>query len=169
MAPLLVPTISIELDCKRQLVFDLNTFAAYEESTGKCFFETLAKLMEATRPLIPEVAADGSVVGGRMNLSPMQIVRSISVQDLRAVIWAALIEYDKQDNPIWPLTLYQVGKLIHIGNIVPILMAVMTGEIENRPTEEERIAVGETSGVPGPAPVRVLPLTGGDGGDKFGL
>ncbi len=167
----LAPTINVTLNGKHYpLVFDMNTFAAYEEATKKNFFETLAGLIDT----LSQMPRDD---GGNLKLNPMVLFRAVSVRDLRALVWAALHEYPSgSDEPVWPLTLNQVGRSIHVGNIVEITMAVLTGQMANYPTEEERAEAGESQGATKavaeteviPLPVKVAPLTGEGGGSGSG-
>jgi hypothetical protein len=56
---------------------------------------------------------------------------------LRALIWAALHEYDANDDPVWPLTLNQVGRLLKITDLTRIFSLFLTGHAENSPTRDE--------------------------------
>ncbi len=159
----LAPTVTIQLDRPRSLVFDLNTFAAYEKETGKSFFATLSTLTDIVKKL-PRTD-DGKV--DTESVDGLQIIRNVQITDIRAMVWAACHEYKRNDDPVWPLTVHQVGRLIHLGNIASIVSALMTGSVENAPNEEERINAGEPSGVqPMPSPVIVPPLSSEDGGGQ---
>lgn len=144
-------TVTITLGgSKRSLYFDLNTFAAFEESTGRFFLDFLASLQTATQD-------------AQVNKDPMRFLGKLGLKDIRALAWAAMHEYDAHDNPVWPLTLQQVGRLINIDNIKTVIPALMQGAITNAPDEDDL----------GPAPSRPPEPGGvgsppGDGGDKFG-
>ena len=171
---------------KRALCFDLNTCCAYEEATGKFFLDTVASLYDAMKPFSarqpvpgaqtgqdaaaePEVYGSGAPVPqaslGQRNAkaSPFDIVRKVPMTDLRALLWAALHEYDRDGEPRWPLTLHQVGRLLGIADVLPIFTAFLRGQAANSPSKEE---MGES--LPDAAGGGATPATttsDADGGD----
>lgn len=165
----IAPTIQIELDKKRTLVFDMNTFAAFEEATGgQSFFEVVTRLM-TTINSFPEVTDESG--NKTRKIDPVALFKVIPVREIRALVWAALHTYDAQDDPHWPLTINQVGRLIHLGNVAQIALATMTGQLRTNPTAEELEAAGEeqeaTEVVETEHPVLVPPI-GTVGGQTFG-
>jgi hypothetical protein len=108
--------VPIALDKQRQMVFDLNAFAAYEEATGKCFLDTVASLFTA----VQESAGDA-----------FALMRRISLVDVRALLWAALSQEDPS------LTVQQVGKMVNPGNMLDVLAAFLNGHAANLPDASE--------------------------------
>lgn len=177
---------------KRTLVLNVNTFCAYEEATGKFFLDTVASLYDAMAPaLAPALAAavkqaavgaetgqdgaDGSGadssgvpatqagLGQRSaKTSPFDIVRKVPMRDLRALLWAALHEYDQNDEPTWPLTINQVGRLLGMADVLPIFTSFLKGQSLNQPSKDE---MGES--LPGVADggATPAPKAAADGGD----
>ncbi len=174
MLKVLAPTMEVELgDGKKyELVFDLNTFSAYEESTKKSFFDTLAEMVEQLQslPKNEQGQVDLSKVSG------LALFRAVRITDLQALVWAACHTYDHRDNPVWPFTRNQMGRLIHFGNVMGVAMAFLSGNFANYPTAEERAAaeVGEAAGAAETvetdpsAPIKVAPIDGGGGGTPSG-
>jgi hypothetical protein len=115
--------ITIHLDGKpHQLLFDLNTFAAFEEVSGKFFLDFLASVQES----VSKSRTEGV-------LNPMELLRNISVRDVRAFIWAALHTYDREDNAKWPFTIQQLGRMIDLNSIPTLLPALLGGAADNFP------------------------------------
>lgn len=140
----------------RTLVFNCNTMVAYEQATGKFFLQTVSDLVTAA---FPSGMEKGIVK------SPYEILRKVSMADLRALLWAAMHEYDKEDNPIWPLTLNQVGRLLLFQDIIPAFNSFLVGQVGNNPTRKE---MGESQAesektIPTGAPQNT-PETGGERG-----
>jgi len=130
--PIAETRVPVMLDRERFLCFDLNGMCAYEDATGKFFLDTVAALHDAVKPIV-EAQKDGKVI------TDIEIARRVPVKDLRALIWAAVHEYDKQGEPVWPLTLAQVGKIIKPKPkaIVALLLAFLSGYNANSPDTEE--------------------------------
>jgi hypothetical protein len=87
---------------------------------------------------------------------PEQILRRISLKDIRALLWATLSQEDPK------LTIQQVGKMITPDNILDVLVTILRGHAENAPepkAEEAAVSSG---------PFAVTPLTAEDGGTLSG-
>lgn len=138
-------TVPVTLGGKMHaLVFNANTMAAYEKATGKFFLETLAKLYDALKPTLiklretkADLQADPKKADSLTAGNAFQILSKISITDLRALLWAALHEYDKNDVPVWPLTVYQVGRYLTPASIPKIFHAFLEGQAANSPSESE--------------------------------
>src|SRR6266481_5974270 len=76
------------------LVFNVNTFVAFEKETGAFFLDTVTDIMRVVFP---------SDLKGQPTRDAFSVLRTISMERLRAVLWAALHEYDENDVPHWPL------------------------------------------------------------------
>jgi hypothetical protein len=111
------------------LVFDVNTMCAYEEATGQFFLEACTEIMEIVFPA-------GTEKDKTVRVSPSALVSKLSIIKLRALLWASMHDYDKNDNPVWPLTISQVGKLIDIQNIVEVFREFLRGNAQNQPSKE---------------------------------
>ena len=150
-------TVSIVIEDKTYtLRFDVNCMCAYEEVTKQFFLEACTEIMECVFP-------KGSTET-ETRINPGELVRKLSMVKLRALLWSAMHDYDKNDNPVWPLTINQVGKLINITNIVQIFRDFLKGNAANQPSSE---TLGESQ-----ADVRQTTkdgppnLTGMNGGDR---
>lgn len=189
MQPFMETRVPISLGgVKRTLVFNVNTMCAYEEATGKFFLDTVASLYDAMAPALTTAikqaaasaetgqdaasepgldgngASDSQPSLGQRNAktSPFDIVRKVPMRDLRALLWAALHEYDQNDEPTWPLTLNQVGRMLGMADILPIFTSFLKGQSVNQPSKEE---MGESlpAAVDGGAsPALKLTADGGD-------
>lgn len=151
-------------DQDRAMCFDANTFVAFEQTTGKFFMDVVSKLYEMMFPKGHEDA------GGRLvpvKVNGMDIVRRISMEDLRALLWSSFHDYDAQDNPVWPMTINQVGRHLNFQNVIPIFVKFLTGVSANSPSKAE---LGESSAEasaappPGPSAVPTGAATGGAAG-----
>ena len=189
MQPFMETRVPISLGgVKRTLVFNVNTMCAYEEATGKFFLDTVASLYDAMAPALTTAikqaaasaetgqdaasepgldgngASDSQPSLGQRNAktSPFDLVRKVPMRDLRALLWAALHEYDQNDEPTWPLTLNQVGRMLGMADILPIFTSFLKGQSVNQPSKEE---MGESlpAAVDGGAsPALKLTADGGD-------
>lgn len=110
------------------MIFNCNTMVAFEEVTGKFFLKTCSSLLMTAFPEGPDKP---------MIVNVGSLLAKVSMQDLRALLWASIHEYDKDDNPVWPLTLNQIGRLLKLQDILPIFKSFMTGQSANNPTETE--------------------------------
>lgn len=130
-------TLAVTIGGKRyHLYFDLNTFAAFEEATGKFFLDFLTSIQEP----LAEAQKQGD---------PMLLMRRISLKDVRALIWAACHTYDKRDEPQWPMTIGQLSKQIDVASMSTLLPKLISGVSDNSPDREE--TDGEGSRPPDPA------------------
>ena len=141
----------------RTLHFDFNTYAAFEEKTGKHFLEYISDLAAA---LAKAQRDEGSYV---------DVFRSVSISDMRALVWACMVEYDAQDNPTWPLSMATVGKHLTLPYMMSLLPRLMAAGSSSVPAPEEvRQAQGSepTEDTDGenptvPAPESSTPADGG--------
>ncbi len=147
----------------RAMCFDANTFVAFEQSTGKFFMDVVSNLYEM---MFPKGHVDTSGAPVPVKVLGIDIVRKISMEDLRALLWSSFHDYDANDNPVWPLTINQVGRLLNFQNVIPIFVKFLTGVSANSPTKEE---LGESSApasaTPPPEPsAPAAAMTGGEAG-----
>ncbi len=154
MTPIAEVRIPVELDrdartgayLPRSLVFNVNTMAAYEEKTGKFYWDTVLKFSEIQGKYGYRLETGETVPSqAEMRRSSTDIIRRIRVADIHAMLWAALHTYDAQDNPKWPLTLAQIGRLIMPFDTAKFLGLILKGIQANSPTNAE---LGEVSGGP---------------------
>jgi hypothetical protein len=143
--------------------FNANTFVAYESVTGKFFMDTVSGMYDMLFPKGHE-AEDGSPAP--VNMSGTDLIRRISMEQLRALLWASLHEYDAKDDPVWPLTLNQIGRQLNFQNIIPIFVRFLTGVSGNAPTKAE---MGESSAAAkkkksAPSPPPITRVDGGAAG-----
>ena len=138
-----------------KLHFDLNTFAKFEEVTGRHFLEFLANMQEA----LASIATDRSPLGA------FGVLKKVAMKDLQAFVFAALHEYDRNDEPVWPLTMGQMGKLVTVENMVDVIRLVLRGNAENAPTSEDVQTEAEN---PPARPTNAGASTPANGGDDFG-
>lgn len=178
------PSIRVTLkNTTLTLVFDLNTFAAFEEATGKMFLTwmddiqratmqaqtlRLKKLQEAQQSL-EESLEDGSESEAvkRANLeasaeASASLLRSVSMRDFRALVWAANHTYDRAGQPRWALSLMQIGNLIDLSNFAKVMPEVLRGGLNSLPTPKPGEVKEETSETPFAHPS--ISRVGGNGG-----
>lgn len=147
--------LTVTLDGEeRMFYFDLNTFSAFEEVTGTFFFDFLGRLTQAV----------GETNGDLASNAVLQVLRKVSLKEVRALAWAAMHSYDRDDNPVWEMTLNQVGRMLDVQNIGQLLPSLLRTSTENmpKPEEVERPTVGEKK----KAARKSSPLT--DGGSTSG-
>ena len=137
--------------------FSANSMVAYEEATGKFFLDTVASLYDVMRPLI-----EAQKAGLPANANPLEIVRNVPMKDLRALIWASLHEY-VNDEPVWPLTIHQVGRMLQLNDIPRVFTAFLKGQSKNSPTTEE---MGESQTPPVLPNPRVTSKEADGGGER---
>ncbi len=139
--------LAITLGGKRyHLHFNLNTFEKFEEITGKHFLEFVADMQEAletsSRVAVSMLGKNPSPAdlqkameqGGKASLA---FLKKLSIKDVRAFFYAALHEYDSNDEPVWTLTIGQMGKIITMDNIPDMVRMVMQGHVQNSPGKED--------------------------------
>lgn len=124
---------------QRRLVFDANTMCAYEEATGRFFLDTLSSLYDAVMPSPTDDTDPDAPPPPRRTAT--DVLRQVSMKDLRALLWAAMHDYDERGEPRWPLTLHQVGRMLVPASIPDVFLAFLRGQSDNMPTREE---AGET-------------------------
>ncbi len=147
--------LAVTLGGKRyKLYFDLNTFAKFEEVAGKHFLEFLADMQEA----LASISADHSPLGA------FGVLKKVAMKDLQAFVFAALHEYDHNDEPVWTLTVGQMGRLVTVENMVGVIRLVLRGNTENAPSPEDTQTEAEKS----PRPTNAGASTPADGGNNFG-
>ena len=112
---------------RHKLYFDLNTFAAFEEATGKFFFDFLANLSETLQEAAK--SANAEAVG-------FAILRKVALKDIRDFLWAAMHVY-KGDEPEWPHTRGQIGRMVDVNNVMAILPALLRANADNSPDQED--------------------------------
>jgi hypothetical protein len=96
----------------------------------------------------------------------MEILKHVPMTDLTAMIWAGLHEYDANDEPIWPLKLTQVRRLVNVATIPQLFLTFLRGQASNSPTNGE---LGESQALSepvktdnGPATARTNGIGGGE-------
>jgi hypothetical protein len=130
---------------KHALHFDLNTFFQFEEKAGKTLPSFLVELEQAFAPLASKKDAkkNGKADAPVLVLNDRKVAEALgklSVKDLRALVWAALHEYDAHGEPIWPYTIGQLGGLIdhsNLGKIMGSLMSGVTGSLPRSTQDKE--------------------------------
>lgn len=160
--------LSVTLNGKKyKLFFDLNTFEAFETATSKHFLEFLASMQEALAS-IPVVKTDKT--GKPIPPRPEEMfgfLRKLSIKDLRAFVWAALHDYDRNDEPVWPLTIGQMGRLVTTETIPMIISLVMKGTQDNSPSPDD-LKETEDGSKDNVRPIRAGETAPADGGPGFG-
>jgi hypothetical protein len=139
----------------RTLVFNCNTMVAFEQVSGKFFLHVVSDLLSAAYPQGVEKA---------VVKSPYEILSKVSMSDLRALLWAAMHEYDENDDPVWPLKLHQVGRLLTLPDIIPAFTIFLRGQTANNPTSSE---MGESQAEKEKMkPTEAPPITQETGGER---
>lgn len=154
---------------ERVMRFNANTFIAYEQSTGRFFMDTVSNLYEI---MFPSGHEDATGKPKQVRISGRDVLRKVSMIDLRAMLWASMHEYDAQGEPVWPETEAQVGRCLDFHNVVPIFVKFLTGVSSNSPSADE---LGESTEAPkaaappkarakGHASIPISAVNGGAGG-----
>ena len=115
---------------KYKLHFNLNAFAAFEEESGVAFPEFLITLYEAFS-LTQDVIKDGKVVKQGRPLS--EALKHLSIKKLSLFVWAALHDYDENDEPVWIFTPGQLRRKLGISDFMKMLPAITNGITVNMP------------------------------------
>lgn len=139
-------TVPVELGgVKRMLVFNANTMCAFEEATGKFYLKTISELYDVMTPYVASIAEtrQAATAAGKDPakavlpvMSPYLLMESVPITTLRALVWSALHTY-VNDEPVWPLTINQVGRMMGFEQLPKIFTAFLKGQINNSPTSEE--------------------------------
>lgn len=151
ITPIAEVRIPVKLDRERDLVFDLNTMAIYEEKTKKFYWDTLMELFDLQQLAVDKAKAEWRAAHPDEELPKVvpyeytDILRKLPMMDFRMLIWAACHEYDEQGNIIHPLTAVQIGRCLHPLESITMLGAILAGHVQNSPTKEE---VGEAPAPP---------------------
>lgn len=129
MQPIAEIRVPIKLgETDYEMCFNANTMVAYEQATGRFFLRTVAILMAVAFPKGLEQEQEKN---------PWMILSKVQMTDLRALLWAALHVYNENDEPSWPLTINQVGRLLQLKDIVPTFNKFLKGQSGNNPTKDE--------------------------------
>lgn len=138
------------------LLFDLNTFSAFEEVSGQFFLDFLSSIQEKLANV--KTASEGKPEAERNQTLVRTLMRSIKVGDLHKFIWAALHRYEN-GKAVWPFTLDELGQKIDIASIPSLLPALLNGTVANLPDPAVEDNVH---------PINGAPSTVNDGGSEFG-
>lgn len=160
--------IEIELDKPRKIIVNGNTMAAYEEVSGKNYWDTYLGLIDIQTAAMAQIAEPQQLTSteGR-NKVGSYVIRHLCMRDLKQLIWASLHEYSPgSDVPRWPLTLDQVGRHINARNAPGLLPKFLSCHSINNPTADE-LGEAEAGSAPPPsaAPAQLVemrPATSGD-------
>ena len=124
----------------RPLYFDLNTYTAFEEKTGQFFLESIARLQQAVSAADETIGAlsqDPAQQQKQLIEKNMAVLRRVSFKDIHALLWAALHEYDSSNEPVWPLTHAEVGRMVNFHNLSEVINIVMNGITDHYPNQDE--------------------------------
>jgi len=144
----IAPVFPVELGGRSlSLQFNFNAYAAFEEVTGKNFFEVISKLGEL---MAADAAASKLVDPSGKLFKPDQTFRIVDATLLRALIYAgvqgaaALAEESKKpdDEDLrmvedGKLTVRQIGNLMGTGtNLLTLLPAILNAQSAAQPDPE---------------------------------
>ncbi len=162
--------IPIDLDGPRTLVFNLNTMMAFEQMSGRFYFDALMELLELyanaskvarDKKLALNPQWDGTDPKDPLRLDVVTLLRKVSMATLKSLVWASLHEYNENDDPKWPLSIGTVGRLITPLKVPELLNLVVQGHTSNSPTPGELGEAGSAAKVAVPAEVVVMPQPSG--------
>lgn len=156
-------TSQITIEGKQyEMHFDLNTYAAFEQVSGKFFPDFLADLQTAISEGLETVAEKDKITGKIENKikDPMALIRKVSFKMLRAFVWAACHSYTSDDEAVWPFTINQLGKRLTMQTLIAVLPALVSGTRDNLPKPKE--------GSAGSKPIDEAPTTSATGGIASG-
>lgn len=163
MSPIAETRLSIVLDRKRELIFNVNAIRAYERASGKNYWDTMLKLFEFSEQqqtkLTPDLP-DGKRSNAQLIRMSLELLRHVSIDELATLLWAACHEY-RGKKPVWPLELDEVGTYLLPQDTPRILNLIIQGHAANSPTKAE---LGEASGAGGtaPSPAEASPQISGE-------
>lgn len=152
----------------RHMMFDLNTFAAYQEKTGRSFLADAADLLHVFEP---------GLIGEQISTparppSGLEVIAAVPMDRLKMLLWASIHDYDRDDEPVWPLTPGKIGREITLGSIPEIFGAFLRGNSGNLPEKQilgesqgSETTTTKTTALPtSPAEPNASESTGSDGG-----
>jgi len=155
MTPIAEVRLPVNLDRQREIIMNANTMRFYEQESaksgaGKSYWETMLDLMRFYDDCGEEMVAVGTyeksedrkITQRRLQLYT-SVMRYINTTELLAMIWAALHQYDAQDEPFWDLTPSKLGRMIKPIDTIGLVSAIIRGHNGNAPTAKE---LGEVSG-----------------------
>lgn len=165
--------IPIVLDKPRTLIFNLNTMLAFEQISGRFYFDALLELLEIYGQATQEARDlkirlnpvwDGTDPNDPLKLNILKLLRRVSMGTLKFLVWAALHEYTKDDEPKWPLSVGAVGRMILPVRVPEILNLLVQGHTSNSPTSNELGEADSAAKAAGPA--EVVPMPQSSGGEQ---
>jgi len=116
--------LDVMLDKRRVLVFNLNTYCAFEEVQGEFFLDVLSRLYQIAREAAQKWPDDTPEANHEKGI---HVVRGVSMSTVRNIVWAACHEYEgtDEDTAVWPMTRDKIGRYIQGANAIPLLMQVL--------------------------------------------
>jgi hypothetical protein len=153
---------------KQELVFDLNTMAAFEEASGVFFLDFVYALhAHFTEQQLTDKDAMAKLSKEAVAERFMRVITKLSIKNVRALLWAALHTYDAHDNPVWPYTQSQIARKLGMQDLQAIILPLWMGanqalQAETADADAERPQQG-----PGQQ-VIAMPLPQSNGGSPSG-
>jgi hypothetical protein len=164
--------LSIEMGNKKlTLIFDLNTFSAFEDITGKFFVDFLVDMQESVAKVQASALKRAAAKAEGLSAPPLskEDAIRISAKDFQAFIWAANHTYNEKDESVWPLTMSQIGKLININTIPSLLPALLKSSTQNMPDAADKPKVnGDAAAVEAAHPTQASETEPASGGTESG-
>lgn len=136
---------------KYNFYLNMNTFAAFDESTGKFFMDFIVSMQEA----FSKAYALDPDTKQMVAKDPRLVARTLQMADFRAFVWAGVHEYvvdrsNGREIATWPLSIYEVGKLLDLKEMLRLLPVVISANTDNLPQDADNqpVSLQEESGSP---------------------
>lgn len=134
----LAPRIPIDLDRRRYLLLDMNAMVEFEEATGKSLLDPwerdekgdLIQLRDENGELLWLLDESGEPILSKGKRIPIYQPKNLTTKDIRALLWACLLDDDPD------LTIKEAGKLIHPGNLAEVNRKI--SEVQRRAFPEKQ-------------------------------
>lgn len=161
MTPIAEVRIPVKLAGERALIFNGNTQMKYEEFSGKRYFATIAEFLAIYQRHTKEPPADAP--DRKPIVDTMGLMEDIPIKEVLCMVCAACHEYDKDDNPTWPLTPSKLGRMTKSYDLAALFPLLVLGHSGNVPTKSElgESAPANVVAMPVKAEPETTPATGG--------
>ena len=163
---------------KRKLYFNWNAYAKFEEfssiqENGKRL--NFTKFVFQLYALIQKAAAKTQAIGENATSEDSQrvlleAIGELGVTDIRALICGACHVYDREDNPSWPLSPGQLGRIMTVAEMSEAIPKIVSAVMRSNPQASDEPKKGGEESV---RPIRTspsipTPSTTNDGGSTSG-
>lgn len=147
-------------DTEYTLLFDLVTMEKFEEITGTVFLDFVMRMQDA---VVANGLSDKKALK-KLNVEEAKakfqnVIRTIRMSDIRALLWAALHTYDDELSdppPVWPMSINQLSRQIDLQNLQDIILPLWSSANKSvtpirtsNPTKESPAKAPQHESTPG--------------------